>query len=173
MKRIAIVLTALGALALMAGAALADNVGPQPPAKKKAPPSFKPGAEVTLALTFMAPEDFAFNEMLPLTVAFDPELLKKASFTVEQDTWEFELKPHVGRTTVAVPIKLKGSVAEGSLAIPVEASCIVCTLDGEQCLPVRESFTVRVEVRSTAPAGEENQALSKGSLPCHYTFSVQ
>ncbi len=171
MKRLVIVLMALGALALTAGGALADNVGPQQ--AKKAPPSFKPGAQVTLAMTFSAPEDYAFNEMLPLTLQFDPEQLKKAGFTVEKDTWEFALKPHVGRITVSLPIKLKDSAAEGSLAIPLEASCIVCTLDGEQCLPLRESLTVRVAVRKSAPAGEENQAQSSGALAWPHTFTAQ
>jgi hypothetical protein len=171
MKRCVTAWVVAGVLALLAGGAWADNVGPQPPAKKPAP-SFKPGAKVTLALTFNAPEDYAFNEMLPLAVEFDTEALKTAAFTVEKNKWEFALKPHVGRTTVSIPIKLKDSAAEGSLAIPLQASCIVCTLDGEQCLPVKEQLTVRLTVRKSAPAGEDNQAQSAGSLPWPHTFSV-
>jgi hypothetical protein len=174
MKRVVIMWLALaGVLAALACTALAaDNVGPQQP-KKKPAPSFKPGAEVTLSLSFNAPEDFAFNEMLPLTVKFDKDTLKKAAYTVEKDTWEFQLKPHVGRTTVNIPIKLKKDAAEGQLLIPLEASCIVCTLDGEQCQPVNEGLTVKVTVRASAPAGEENQAQAKGALPWQHTFSAR
>ena len=171
MKHTALCLVLLIAIVVQTAAWAAGGAETAAP-KKSPPPSFKPGAEVTLALTFMAPENYAFNEMLPLSVKFDPEKLKKAAFVVEKENWDFELKPHVGRTTVYVPIKLKDSAPEGSLAIPLQASCIVCTMDGEQCLPVSEGFTVRVTVRAKAPAGEENQALSKGSLPWRHTFSA-
>ena len=110
--------------------------------------------------------------MLPLTVSFTGEKLKDAPYSVDEASYEFELKGKMARATVAIPVTLKDTASEGSLRIPVEIDCIICTADGESCLPVRESVTVTIPVRSDAPAGEKNQALTSGELPVRYTLSA-
>lgn len=150
-----------------ASAWAADQIkGDESPAaavEKPQPPSFAPGAAVTLALTILPPEQWQLNYLVPLRLQFDEEYLEDAPFSVEQAVWDFSFKSYMPRYTAEIPIQLDPSLADGPLAISLEVFGSICEASGESCTLAKENLTVELMILSEAPPDTENQALSKGT----------
>jgi hypothetical protein len=126
------------------------------------PPSFAPGAKVTLALTILPPDQWQLNYLVPLRLQFDDEYLKDAPFTVKQPVWDFTLKSYMPRYTAEIPIQLNADLADGELVIPLEFMGSICESSGESCTFCRENVKFQLTVLSEAPPDTDNQALNEG-----------
>ena len=133
--------------------------------QKQVPPSFKPGAQVTLAVTVQAPERWLLNYLVPLRLQFDEEYLEKAPFTVEQAVWDFSFDKYIESYTAKVPLLLSPELPDGVLVVPLVVMCSICDEGGESCTFSNEDLAVPLVVRAEAGADEKNQALNKGELP--------
>lgn len=163
-------LTALVMLwALPAGAAGEATAEPAQPAAQtdgedEQPPSFRPGAEVTLAITLKAPKYWQLNYLTPLRLQFDEKYLKDAPLAVKQAVWDFELDSYLEQYTAEIPIRLGRGVPDGNLEIPLEILASICESSGESCTFCNENISVDVAVMRIAPPDTENQALSEGEV---------
>jgi hypothetical protein len=133
--------------------------------QKPVPPSFKPGAEVTLAITLQAPEHWHLNYLVPLRLQFDEEYLEEAPFSVEKPVWDFSFDDYVESYTARLPLVLGADLPEGVLTIPLRAMCSICDESGESCTFSQQDAAVPLIVRIEAPAEQKNQALLSGELP--------
>ena len=158
-----------------------DSEGPQaqagpaePPATKQeeqAPPSFASGADVTLAITVVAPEHWLLNELTPLRIQFDEAMLEEAPFTLEQAIWDFELEQYLPEFTAEIPLKLAGNLPDGPLAIPVQVLVLICDEKGVMCTLSDEEIKLSIEVLGLAPPDASNQALGKGTNPVRHKLA--
>jgi hypothetical protein len=135
-------------------------------------PSFRPGAEVTLAITLRAPKYWQLNYLTPLRLQFDEKYLKDAPLAVKQPVWDFELDSYLQQYTAEIPIRLGRSVPDGTLEIPLEILASICESSGESCTFCNEHMVVDVAVLRDAPPDAENQALSEGAAESTYRLSV-
>jgi hypothetical protein len=140
--------------------------------EKALPPSFAPGATVTLALEIRPPEQWQLNYLVPLRLEFDEEYLKEAPFTVKQAVWDFTLKSYMPRYTAEIPLTLNTDLADGALTIPLKLMGSICESSGEMCTFCIENVTVKLEVLSVAPPDTENQALSTGIAQHSHRLSL-
>lgn len=157
--------------------AATDESAPEPAAAgskadKPMPPSFAPGAEVTLALTIVPPEQWQLNYLVPLRLQFDEEYLKDAPFSVDHAVWDFKLKSYLPRYTAEIPIMLSDDLEDGPLLIPLEVLGSICENSGESCTFSRDNFSVKLTVLSKAPPDTKNQALSEGTAEASHRLSL-
>jgi hypothetical protein len=136
------------------------------------PPSFAPGAKVTLALTVLPPDQWQLNHLVPLRLQFDEEYLKDAPFTVKQPVWDFTLKSYMPRYTAEIPIQLNADLADGELIVPLEILGSICESSGEACTFCRENGKFKLLVLSQAPPETENQALKDGTASDTHRLSL-
>lgn len=172
-------LTALVLLwALPAGAAGGSAAEPEQPTaqadgeEEQQPPSFRPGAEVTLAVTLKAPKYWQLNYLTPLRLQFDEKWLKDAPLAVKQPVWDFELDSYLEQYTAEIPVRLGRSVPDGTLEIPLEVLASICESSGESCTFCNENISVDVVVMRIAPPDSENQALGEGEVARAYRLSA-
>lgn len=140
--------------------------------KEAAPPSFKPGAEVTLAITIKAPRQWKLNHLMPLTLSFDEEYLKDAPFSVKESSYTIKLDHYLPRLTVAIPVELNGNLEDGRLRIPLSLIFSICNEVTEFCAFSVETVNVPVYVQAKAGAGEKNQALDSGTAEHSHLLSI-
>lgn len=149
----------------------------QPPAQtdgeeEQQPPSFRPGAEVTLAITLRSPKYWQLNHLTPLRLQFDEKYLKDAPLAVKQPVWDFELDSYLEQYTAEIPIRLGRNVPDGTLEIPLEILASICESSGESCTFCNENISVDVVVMRIAPPDTENQALSEGAAESTHRLSA-
>ena len=158
---------ALLVMALMFSTVWAADVENEPDTKaeEKPLPLFKPGAEVTLALTVKAPKHWVLNYLVPLRVSFDKEQLKKAPFSVKQLDWDFEFEEYTGEYVASVPVKLQRNLPDGEIEIPLTVQCSICTDTGDQCSFAAENANVVVQILAKAPEDAKQQPVAKGEMP--------
>jgi len=163
-------------IALLAGSPAAKEP------EKELPPSFKPGANVTLAVTIEAPKQWAINPYQDIKLVFDEENLKNAPFSVEGTEWVHPAKkfdpehPEIKYEdfcVIEIPIKLASNITEGTLAVPITLHGGICDPVSEYCKGgIVEEVSVRVLVKAKAPDGTKNQALSQGVSPWRHCISL-
>lgn len=139
---------------------------------KETVPSFAPGAAVTLKITLVAPEQWNLNYMVPIRLQFDEKLLKDAPYKVSKTTWDYTIKHYVPRQTFELPITLAKSVADGTLDVPVNVLCSICTVAGDECTFAMDTAVVHIKVQAKAEPGAKDQALSKGAATCLRQLSL-
>jgi len=161
-----------GLLALLATAAADPGTAKTDEEETLPPPSFAPGADVTLALCVKAPSQWELNYNVPLRVQFDEEYLKEAPFTVKKTVWDFTFETYLPRHTIEIPIYLKLGIDDGKLKVPFKVQCSICELSGESCTFCMENVNFPVEVLSVAPADSKNQALDEGTADYEYRLSL-
>jgi hypothetical protein len=137
-------------LALFALSAL--GVGAASPAKSDAAPSFKPGAQVTLAIKLKAPTGWKISHVPPIRMSFDKQQMKNYGFTAAKNSFDFDPGKYVKEYTVNVPIKLKPGLPDGAVKVPVNVSCSICDETGTQCSFANESMELQVQVLAKGQA---------------------
>jgi len=155
-----------------AGGATEVQLKADPAPAKQTPPSFAPGAEVTLKITLQAPDQWVLNYMVPIRLQFDEKQLKDAPYKVSKTTWDFTIEHYVPRQTFELPITLAKGVADGTLDVPVGVLCSICAGAGDECTFVMETAVVHVKVQAKAEPGAKDQALSKGAATCLHHLSL-
>ncbi len=130
--------------------------------KKATPPSFQPGAEVTLAITIKAPREWVINYMVPFQARFDDEDIKKAEFSVEEATNRFEFEHYLPEITFEIPVTLSSKLKDGKITIPVYVDCSICDEVSGQCTFASEIVMAKVRILSEADPEEKNQAQKAG-----------
>jgi len=140
--------------------------------QEQQPPSFRPGAEVTLAITLRAPKYWQLNYLTPLRLQFDEKFLKDAPLAVKQPVWDFELESYLEQYTAEIPIRLGRSVPDGTLTIPLEVLASICESSGESCTFCNEHIVVDIMVLREAPPDTENQALGEGAAESAHRLSA-
>jgi len=173
------VLTAVltGMLLTLAVAQAQDDVEAAEPAKQEEkappPPSFKPGAQVNLALTLKAPRGWNLNYMVPLRFEFDKEYLKDAPIKVKQQTWDFNIESYLPEATFVIPVTLKKGLKDGDLSIPLPIICSICESSGEMCTFCMENMTIKLVVKAEPAEGDgKHQAQDKGTLESTHRLSL-
>jgi hypothetical protein len=160
--RVVVVMTLAALVALGAGSASQ--------AKNDAAPSFKPGAQVTLAIKLKAPSGWKISHVPPIRLSFDKQQLKNYGFTVAKNSFDFDPGKYVKEYTANIPIKLKAGVKDGALKVPVNVSCSICDDAVVQCSFANESMELSVQVLAKAPAGSTAQAQAKGTVSHEHTL---
>lgn len=169
-----------GGLAALAGAHAADQsaatevqlAAEKAPAKPPTPPSFAPGAEVTMKITLEAPDQWNLNYMVPIRLQFDEKQLKGAPYKVSKSTWDFTIKHYSPKETFELPITLAKSAPEGKLEVPVAVLCSICADTGEECTFAMETAVVDIKVQAKADPGAKDQALARGAVSCVHHLSL-
>jgi hypothetical protein len=141
-------------------------------AEDKQPPSFKPGAEVTLGIVLDSPMDWHLNDQVPVVFSFEEDDLKGAAFVVEKTKWEFKLDKSSERLVAKIPVTLKKQAPEGTVSIPLSVACSICTDDSGSCAFSSEGFNVKVKVEAKPSDKSGNSALAKGTHLAQYRLSA-
>jgi hypothetical protein len=157
-------------LCLLAGSCLL--LGAADPEEAAPVPSFRAGAEVTLGITFNAPQLWVINPGIPFHVTFDKEQLKSAPFKVDKPLQDFKLKNYVTQVYIELPVKLNKDLADGEVKVPFHVDCGICTADQSQCTVTGGDFEARVVVLNSAAAGTKEQALKRGTAPSEYRLPL-
>lgn len=141
---------------------LALGSGAVSQAKSDATPSFKPGAQVTLAVKLRAPSGWKISHVPPIRISFDKQQMKNYGFTANKESFDFDPGKYVKEYTANVPIKLKQGLNDGAVKVPVNVTCSICDESGTQCSFANESMELKVQVQAKAQA--------KGTLPHEHTL---
>ncbi|MBN2082071.1 hypothetical protein JW859_07670 [bacterium] len=168
----ALLICLAGWLVILVTAAADPDIAKSETEETLPPPSFAPGANVTLALNLKAPSQWHLNYLVPIRVQFDEEYLKEAPFTVKKTVWDFTIESYLPRHTIEIPVYLKLGTDDGTLKVPFKLQCSICEMSGESCTFCMENVSFPVEVLSTAPADSQNQALAEGTADYDYRLSL-
>lgn len=150
------------AIVLALAMLLALGIGASSQAKSDAAPSFKPGAQVTLAIKLKAPSGWKISHVPPIRLSFDKQQMKNYGFTAAKVSFDFDPGKYVKEYTANVPIKLKPGLNDGAVKVPVNVSCSICDEAAVQCSFANESMELKVPVQAKAQA--------KGTLSQEHTL---
>ena len=150
-------------LALMLGLGLSTARAAEK--KDKLPPSFKPGADVTLYITLNSPADWHLNDKVPIVFNFDEEELKKLPFSVEKTKWEFSIDKSTERFTALIPVKLSKKAPEGTVNIPLSVECSICTDETGSCAFAKRRLQGQAARRDQAKRRPQQQRARQRDQP--------
>jgi hypothetical protein len=131
---------------------------------KLPPPSFRPGAAVSVQVQLVSPPGWHLNPMLPIVLKFDKEFLKDAPISVTQESWQFNIKDYQDSYTAQIPIRVGAKIEDGEYSVPLQLDCSICDKVAGACTFSSEDFSFPLLVKASADKGDRDQAQAKGVI---------